>query len=95
MSEAGVEGHFTPSKKRTRFFRTKGFLRIFDGFFLQTKGFLPKAYEIFWSEMPLGGRGPESHGGTEISALVFNLCYKKLHSPYRPTGNGRVRRFSP
>ena len=35
------------------FFRTKGFLRIFDGFFLQTKGFLPKAYEIFWSEMPL------------------------------------------
>ena len=27
--------------------RTKGFLRIFDGFFLQTKGFLPKAYEIF------------------------------------------------
>ena len=41
------EGHFTPSKKRTRFFRTKGFLRIFDGFFLQTKGFLLKAYEIF------------------------------------------------
>ena len=40
-------------------------------------------------------RGPESHGGAEISALVFNLCYKKLHSPYRPTGNGRVRRFSP
>ena len=36
------------------FFRTKGFLRIFDGFFLETKGFLPKAYEIFWSEMPLG-----------------------------------------
>ena len=36
------------------FFRTKGFLRISDGFFLQTKGFLPKAYEIFWSEMPLG-----------------------------------------
>ena len=35
------------------FFRTKGFLRIFDGFFFQTKGFLPKAYEIFWSEMPL------------------------------------------
>ena len=35
------------------FFRTKGFLRIFDGFSLQTKGFLPKAYEIFWSEMPL------------------------------------------
>ena len=35
------------------FFRTKGFLRISDGFFLQTKGFLPKAYEIFWSEMPL------------------------------------------
>ena len=25
----------------------------FYGFFLQTKGFLPKAYEIFWSEMPL------------------------------------------
>ena len=41
------------------------------------------------------GRGPESHGGAEISALVFNLCYKKLHSPNRPTGNGRVRRYSP
>ena len=35
------------------FFRTKGFIRIFDGFFLKTKGFLPKVYEIFWSEMPL------------------------------------------
>ena len=30
------------------FFRTKGFTRIFDGFFLKTKGFLPKVYEIFW-----------------------------------------------
>ena len=35
------------------FFRTKGFMRIFDGFFLKTKGFLPKVYEIFGSEMPL------------------------------------------
>ena len=35
------------------FFRTKGFTRIFDGFFLKTKGFLPKVYEIFGSEMPL------------------------------------------
>ena len=30
------------------FFRTKGFIRIFDGFFLKAKGFLPKVYEIFW-----------------------------------------------
>ena len=43
-----IEGHFTLSKKRMRFFRTKGFLRIFGGFFLKTKGFLPKVYEIFW-----------------------------------------------
>ena len=42
------EGHFTHWKKRTRFFRTKGFIQIFDGFFLKTKGFLPKVYEIFW-----------------------------------------------
>ena len=28
------------------FFRTKEFIRIFDGFFLTTKGFLPKVYEI-------------------------------------------------
>ena len=35
------------------FFRTKEFIRIFDGFFLKTKGFLSKVYEIFWSEMPL------------------------------------------
>ena len=30
------------------FCRTKGFTRIFDGFFLKTKGFFPKVYEIFW-----------------------------------------------
>ena len=41
------------------------------------------------------GCGPESHGGAEISALAFNLCYKKLHSPNRPAGNGRLRRFNP
>ena len=41
------EGHFTRSKERTRFSKTKGFLRILDGFFLKTKGFLPKVYEIF------------------------------------------------
>ena len=35
------------------FFKTKGFIWIFDGFFLKTKGFLPKVYEIFGSEMPL------------------------------------------
>ena len=29
-------------------FTTKGFLRIFGGFFLETKGFLPKVYERFW-----------------------------------------------
>ena len=36
------------------FFKTKGFLRIFDGFFLKTKEFLPRVYEILGSEMPLG-----------------------------------------
>ena len=35
------------------FSEQKDFFRIFDGFFLQTKEFSPKAYEIFWSEMPL------------------------------------------
>ena len=30
------------------FCRTKGFTRIFDGFFLKTNGFFPKVYEIFW-----------------------------------------------
>ena len=35
------------------FFKTKGFIGIFDGFFLKTKGFLPKVYEILESEMPL------------------------------------------
>ena len=37
---------FSHSKKRTSFFRTKGFFHIFDGFFLKTKGFLPGAYEV-------------------------------------------------
>ena len=48
------EGHFTHGKKPTRFFRTKGFIRNFDGFFVKTEGFLPKLYKIFGSEMPLG-----------------------------------------
>lgn len=30
------------------FFETKGFLWIFDWFFLTTKAFWPKVYEIFW-----------------------------------------------
>ena len=41
------------------------------------------------------GRGPENHCDAEISALAFSLCYKKLHSPNRSAGNGRLRRFSP
>ena len=49
-----VEGHFTHSKKRTRFFQNKRIYTDFDGFFSKTKGFLPKVYEIFGSEMPLG-----------------------------------------
>ena len=51
---SGARGISLIWKSVRDFFGTKGFLRIFDGFFLQTKGFLPKAYEIFWSEMPLG-----------------------------------------
>ena len=43
------------------FFRTKGFKRIFDGFFFKTKGFLPKMYEIFGSEMPLGDYSAAEH----------------------------------
>ena len=35
------------------FSEQKGSIRIFDGFFLKTKEFLPKVYESFWSEMPL------------------------------------------
>ena len=30
------------------FFRTKRFRRIFDGFFLETKGFLQKGVRDFW-----------------------------------------------
>ena len=38
--------HFRKSVRDS--FTTKGFLRIFGGFFLKTKGFLQKVYEIFW-----------------------------------------------
>ena len=57
-----VLGHFSVIRARGTsvngqsvrdFFRTNGFIRMFDGFFLKTKGFLPKVYEIFGSEMPL------------------------------------------
>ena len=42
-----IEGFITPPKRRTRFFKTIGFLGVFYGFFLKTKGSLPKVYEIF------------------------------------------------
>ena len=49
-----AEGHFTHWKKRTRFFQNKRiYTDFFHGFFLKTKGFLPKVHEIFGSEMPL------------------------------------------
>ena len=34
------------------FFRTKGFLRIFDGFFLQTKGFCQRRTRFFGVKCP-------------------------------------------
>ena len=43
------EGHFTHWKKRTKFFLEQ---KDLYGFFLKTKGLLPKVYEIFGSEMP-------------------------------------------
>ena len=46
------EGTSLIGKSVRHFFRTKGFIRIFAGCFLKTKGFLPKVYEIFGSEMP-------------------------------------------
>ena len=37
------------SQKGVRvFFRTRGFSRIFEGFFLKTKAFCQKFYETFW-----------------------------------------------
>ena len=32
----------------------------------ETKGFLPKVYEIFWSEMPLGGSHRHSKPGLPL-----------------------------
>ena len=58
-----TEGHFTHWKSVRDFFRTKGFMRIFDAFFLRIKRFLPKGYEIFGSEMPLGGYCFELNAG--------------------------------
>ena len=55
------------------FFRTKGLLRIFDGFFLKTKGFLPKVYEIFGSEMALGC--------WRQSSVIFHLPSARYRSP--------------
>ena len=41
--------------------------------------------EFFGNESDLhherSGRGPESQGGAEISALAFNLCYKNCILP--------------
>ena len=75
-------GHFNPRgisllhKSVRDFFRTKGFLRILDGFFFQTKEFLPKAYEIFWSEMPLAS----------TFGFVFSAHGGRVESPSLPSG---------
>ena len=46
---------------------------ILDGFFLKTKGFLPKVYEIFWSEMPL----------VKITPALFGMMYMVLSDTFR------------
>ena len=65
-----IEGQFTYWKSVRDFFRTKGFIRIFDGFFLKTKGFLPKVYEIFWSEMPLAANVISPYFNSKIKTNV-------------------------
>ena len=54
MHYTTVQGAFHAFEKGRRFFRTKGFYAIFDGFFFEAEEFLPKVNESFWSEMPLG-----------------------------------------
>ena len=54
IKELGSRGTSLNGESVRDFFRAKGFIRIFfGGFFLKTKRFLPKVYEIFGSEMPL------------------------------------------
>ena len=48
VSCSNTRGNSLIGKSVRDSFKTKGFIRIFDGFFLETKGFLPKVYEIFW-----------------------------------------------
>ena len=54
LLEVCTRGTSLIEKSLRDFFRTKGFIRIFEGFLLKTKGSLPKVNEIFGSEMPLG-----------------------------------------
>ena len=71
-----AEGHFTHSRKRTRFFRNK---RSFDGFFFKAKGSLPKVHEIFGSEMPLGfSRDHKTIKSPFPSACKTNLRESKI-----------------
>ena len=56
--QGGTRGTSLIGKGVRDVFRAKGFIQIFDGFFLKTKGFSPKVYEIFGSEMPLGEVSP-------------------------------------
>ena len=53
VSHKNKKGVSLKGKRVRDFFRTKGFIGIFDGFFLKTKGFLPKVHEIFGSKMPI------------------------------------------
>ena len=62
------------------FFRTKGFIRIFDGFFLKTKGFLPNVYEIFGSEMPLALIYEQLHFLESIRGILYDLI--KVLGPF-------------
>lgn len=42
------------SKNGNDFFQNKKMFKDFEVFFLKTKPFMPKEYEILWNELPLG-----------------------------------------
>ena len=63
------------------FSEQKGFIRIFDGFFLKTKGFLP-VYELFGSEMPLSGEQWRRHPTVSIWTHSNQVSGLSMHTVY-------------
>ena len=78
------EGCITLQKRRTRFFKTIGFLGIFYGIFLKTKEFGQRCTRFLQCDTPLGFRVSST---SKIEATVYIRCSPpEIDESISPTG---------